>query len=89
MISGTKLIEWRKKNNMSRKTLSVLSGVPLRTLQSWETNTREGGGYSVVKKLSEILHCGPWDLLSDDFIGELNNFWKCKNESRSDEDVDG
>lgn len=34
------IISIRKEKNMSRSQLSALSGVPLRTLQDWETGKR-------------------------------------------------
>lgn len=45
MINGKKITEIRNKKGLSRTALSRASGIPLRTLENWESGGVKGDRY--------------------------------------------
>ena len=55
----------REQRNISMEELSILSGVSVRTIRSYELNERDINHASAISvlNLAKVLRCNPWDLL--------------------------
>ncbi|MCB7302501.1 helix-turn-helix domain-containing protein [Bariatricus massiliensis] len=71
MIDGKKIAEFRKKKGLSRAALSRESGIPLRTLENWESGTSKVTGVERINKLCDVLHCNIADLYNDEIFKEF------------------
>lgn len=75
-ISGKKIKELRTEKGMSRAKLSEKSGIPLRTLESWENEKRIPRDVYIIKSLCDTLGVSIDYLFYDEFadIDTLYNF---------------
>lgn len=71
-ISGKKIKDARLAKNMSRAELSRRSGVPVRTLEDWESGRRNPMDVDVVISVSKALDVDLGELYSDEYIHILN-----------------
>lgn len=56
----------RKEAGLSRPKLMELTGVPVRTIQNWETVGIEHATVGAAVKVAHVLGCTIEDLLSED-----------------------
>lgn len=56
----------RKEAGLSRSKLMELTGVPVRTIQNWETSGIEHATVGAAIKVARVLGCSIEDLLSRD-----------------------
>ena len=53
---------------MTRATLARLSGVPVRTLESWSSRTRKSPNVYQFYKVAQVLGCSMEDLLEPELL---------------------
>ncbi len=59
----SKIKEIRLTRGMSRAKLSRLSGIPIRTLEDWETDVSKPSDLARMKEIAQILDCSIEDLI--------------------------
>ena len=65
-ISVDKLKELRKAKGFSQEELSKSSGIPVKTIQSWEQGVRMPRDIYVIERLCNALEISIDDLLHDE-----------------------
>lgn len=67
------LRSFRKKEKLTKKQLSDLTGISMRTIDDYETGKRDINGAKIktVLKLSEALGCRMRDILDDEELIRL------------------
>lgn len=68
LIDGRKIKGIRLQKNLSRAELSRKSGVPLRTLEDWESGIRNPKNVSQVNAVCNVLDCHISQLYNDEFV---------------------
>lgn len=63
--------EVRKEKNLTQSQLANAVGVSQGAIQFWENGEREPS-LKILKKISEILNCEPWELLPQDMLGNTD-----------------
>ena len=58
------LKNYRKKANLTQKELADKTGIPIRTIQAYESGARkiENAGYKTIKLIADQLNCDPAEL---------------------------
>ena len=76
----TNLQRIRTKRGISQKELSVLSGIPIRTIQGYEQLKRkiDGAGLKILCVLCEILKCRVDELLEDTELAATFDHITCR-----------
>lgn len=72
----TKLKQLRLKHGLSQSKLAKLSGIPLKTLQKYESGDRpiDGAKLDTLCQISLVLNCKISELIeSDELIEKFNN----------------
>lgn len=67
MIDGTKIKKRRLEMGYSRIEFSKVSGIPIRTLEDWESQRRRPSKYDHIMILLKLLEC---DLSSLETLNE-------------------
>lgn len=72
VVSGEKIKQARAVQGMSRAELSRRSGVPVRTLEDWESGRRNPTSIDALVPVARALGTGIDMLYSDEYISALN-----------------
>lgn len=73
MFAGIKIKNLREQCHITRKELSILSDVPLRTLEDWESSKCEPHDINALHTIANILGCSLNDFCEEGsflFTGE-------------------
>ncbi|RGU89606.1 XRE family transcriptional regulator [Clostridium sp. AF15-17LB] len=68
MIDGKKIIRIRKEKGLSRAALARETGIPLRTLENWESGAAQATGTDRINKLCDALECNIAELYDDEVL---------------------
>lgn len=68
MIDGKKITRIRKEKGLSRAALARETGIPLRTLENWESGAAKATGTDRLNKLCDALDCDIAELYSDEVL---------------------
>lgn len=71
-ISGKKIRDLRESKKISRAALSRKSGIPLRTLESWELGERSPRDFDKIEALARALGLPIEALLDDQYLSLMN-----------------
>lgn len=72
VVSGGKIKQVRTAQGMGRAELSRRSGVPVRTLEDWESGRRNPTSIDSVVPVAQALGVGLDMLYSDEYISAMN-----------------